>query len=34
MDMEEMLFVPKSKVNFLSVSFLEDEGYGIVFQHG
>jgi hypothetical protein len=34
LEMEEMLFVPELKVNFLSVSSLEDEGYGVVFQHG
>ena len=29
-----MLFVPELKVSLLSVSALEDEGYGVVFKHG
>jgi hypothetical protein len=31
---EHMLFVPELKVNFLSVSYFKDEGYGVVFQDG
>jgi hypothetical protein len=30
----EVLFVPELKVNLLSVSALEDEGYRVVFQRG
>jgi hypothetical protein len=31
MEMEEMLFVPELKVNLMSLSTLEDEGYGVAF---
>jgi hypothetical protein len=31
---EEVLFVLELKVSFLSVSNLEDGGYGVVFEHG
>jgi len=34
MGIEQMLFVPKLKVNFLSVLAFKDEGYGVVFQDG
>jgi hypothetical protein len=30
----EVLFFLKLKVRFISVSALEDEGYGVMFQHG
>jgi hypothetical protein len=34
LEVAEVLFVPELKVNLLSVSALEDEGYGVVFHHG
>jgi hypothetical protein len=34
LEVAEVLFVLEMKVSFLSVSTLEDEGYGVVFQHG
>lgn len=34
MEIEHMLFVPKLRVNLLSVSTLEDGGDGITFQQG
>jgi hypothetical protein len=34
LEVAEVLFVPELKVSFLSVSTLEDERYGVVFEHG
>jgi hypothetical protein len=34
LEVEELLFVPELKVILLSISALEDEGYGVMFQHG
>ena len=33
LEMVETLFVPELKVKFLSVSNLEEEGYGVAFHH-
>jgi hypothetical protein len=34
LEVAEVLFVPEMKVGLLSVSTLEDEGYGVIIQHG
>ena len=34
LEVAKVLFVPELKVTLLSLLALEDEGYGVVFEHG